>query len=693
MNRDLLPGSRVPTPFRDQTAIIHGGDYNPDQWLPMVPDILEQDAAIMRETGINSTTLGVFAWTTLEPSENQFNFDWLDRVMDAQAAIGNRVILATPSGAMPAWLAEKYPEARRVDKQGHRALYGGRHNHCWSSPAYHERVKIIDTKLAERYGQHPALAMWHVSNELSGHCFCDLCRGWWQSWLEQRYGSLKKMNDAHWAYFWAHQATEWRHAEPSDDVMDGLVLDWLRFANHQLIDWYSFEANILRWIAPNIPITTNFMGTAFSLNYQAIGRVVDVVTDDQYPGFDTDDPNLAKSGTYISMKHDLYRCFKPERSFMLMESCPGAVQWRTPQKAKRPNVHRLEMLQAIAHGADGTCYFQFRSGRGSMEKLHGSVVEHWGTERQRETRRFKELRGLSDTYEKITSVLGTSVQPQVAMVYDWDSRWGQHHSCGVGVSTPHGQANQMHYYDEIAVEQYQNFWQRGIPVDVISNDRDLGRYKLVVLPMHWIMTPQFAAQIRAYVENGGIVVATWDTAMADESNRMLLGGWPGEGLGEVFGLWVEEVDRLAHGTPRAITGLPGSGGDSASLMHLTGATAIATYSEDFYKGQPAVTVNSFGKGRAYFVGTRLDGTANSAFYGRVLSGLSIESIIDAELPPGVTAQIRGSGDEAFVFLLNFSNQPRTVSLGSKSLTDAETGKNAGKLIHLEPLASKVYRLS
>ena len=126
--------------------------------------------------------------------------------------------------------------------------------------------------------------MWHVSNELSGHCFCDLCRGWWRSWLEQRYGSLKQMNDAHWAYFWAHQATEWRHAEPTDDVMDGLVLDWLRFTNHQLIDWYSFEANILRPITPGIPITTNFMTTTHSLNYQAISRAVDVVADDQYPG-------------------------------------------------------------------------------------------------------------------------------------------------------------------------------------------------------------------------------------------------------------------------------------------------------------------------------------------------------------------------------------------------------------------------
>ncbi|HEV7300287.1 MAG TPA: beta-galactosidase [Tepidisphaeraceae bacterium] len=689
--RNLLPSSRVRTPFENQTAIIHGGDYNPDQWLSTVPTIVDDDAKLMRQTGINSSSVGIFAWASLEPAEGTFTFDWLDRVMDAQAGIGNRVILATPSGAMPTWLAEKYPEARRVDAKGFRAHYGGRHNHCWSSPAYHDRVKVINTKLAERYKDHPALSMWHISNELSGHCFCDLCRGWWASWLEQRYGKLKEMNDAHWAYFWSHQSFEWRHAEPTDEVMDGLALDWMRFTNEQLIDWYQFEANILRPITPGIPITTNFMTTTHGLNYQAISRVVDVVADDQYPGYDPSNSRFARSAAYWSMKQDLYRCFKPERTFMLMESCPGAVQWRTPQKAKRPGVHRLEMLQAIAHGADGTCYFQFRAGRGSCEKLHGSVVEHWGTERHTETRRYRELRSLSDTYDKLPAVLGTSVRPQVAIVYDWESRWAQQLSGGTGVSTPNWQANTLHYYDEIATEQYEQFWQRGIPVDVISNDRELSRYKIVVLPMHWMMTPTFAAKIRAYVKAGGTVVATWDTAMADAHNRMLLGGWPGEGLGDVFGLWVEEVDRHAHGTPRAISGLPGSGGDVAALMHLTGATPIATFAEDFYSGEPAVTHHAFGKGQAYFLGTRLDATASASLYQKLISDNGVTPIIDADLPAGVTAQLRGAGDEAYIFLMNFSDEKQKITLRSGELQDVETGELTQKKLTLEPLAAKIYR--
>jgi beta-galactosidase len=226
---------------------------------------------------------------------------------------------------------------------------------------------------------------------------------------------------------------------------------------------------------------------------------------------------------------------------------PGAVQWRAPQKAKRPGLHRLEMLQAIAHGADGTCYFQFRPGRGSAEKLHGAVIEHCEDHRHARTRRYRGLRSLSDTYAKLAPVLGTSVRPEVAVVYDWASKWGQNLSCGTGMRQPDWNSGQLQYFDEVAAEHYANFWKRGIPVDVISNDRDFASYKLLVLPMHWIMTPAVAKKLRDYVAGGGTVVATWDTAMADEHNRMLPGGWAGAGLEDVFGLWTEEADRL----PRA----------------------------------------------------------------------------------------------------------------------------------------------
>ena len=374
------------------------------------------------------------------------------------------------------------------------------------------------------------------------------------------------------------------------------------------------------------------------------------------PGYDVDRAGLREVRRVLVDEAGFVSLFQAGAStFMLMESCPGAVQWRTPQKAKRPGIHRLEMLQAIAHGADGTCYFQFRSGRGSMEKLHGSVVEHWGTERHPQTRRFRELRSLSDTYEQNRSRprhFGAAASGDRLRLGKPLGAAALH---GTGVSTADWRANRLHYYDEVAVEQYENFWQRGIPVDVISNDRDLAPYKLVILPMHWIMTPdsrgRFAPTSKPAARSSPRGTRRWRT-------RATACCWA-VGRARAWETSLASGSKRSTatptGTPRAIAGLPGTGGDVAALMHLEGATVLATFAEDFYSGQPAVTVNTFGKGRAYFLGTRLDAQARSAFYAKVLDRAgAIEPIIDAELPPGVTAQLRGAGNEAFVFLLNFS---------------------------------------
>lgn len=702
--KPLIPAARIPTPFPGFDRIIHGGDYNPDQWMHAYPNVLDEDAALMQAAGINSATIGVFSWAGLEPEKGRFHFDWLDRVMQQQATLGNKVVLATPSGAMPAWLSEQYPEVRRVNRQDLRNLFGDRHNHCWTSPAFRDHVQIINEKLAERYKDHPALGMWHVSNELNGHCYCKLCRAEWAKWLERRFGTIDKLNDAYWTGFWSRGVTRFDQVEPTDTAPDAITLEFLRFSNDQLIDYYNFEAAILRRITPNVPITTNFMGTCYPLNYQLIGQSVDVVADDQYPSYDPDSPTLHMSAARVSFKHDLYRNFRPrgvERTPFIMESCPGSQQWSPPMKIKRPGVHRLEMLQAIAHGCDGTSYFQFRAGRGGFEKLHGAVVEQakslatHASESLRPNRIFDSVKDLSASYARFGSAFtGTTVRPEVAFVYDWESKWAQKHTSGIDASEAH--------YDNVATEHYYTFWQAGIPVDVIPPDRDFSPYKLLVLPQLWIITPALATRLRNFVDKGGTLVATWDTGMTDEFNRLHLGGYPGCGLTDVFGLWVEETDRLKWGTSRAVAAVPNApmhlpesmpAQDVAAQCHLTTATALATFAEDFYAGRPALTHNAFGRGHAFYIATRFGTEALAAIYHDIAKRLNLHCIIDAPLPPGVTAQLRGAGDEAFVFLLNFSKKPHEVPLGTRTLTCLDSNTPHKTALTLPPFASRVYRLS
>jgi beta-galactosidase len=439
-------------------------------------------------------------------------------------------------------------------------------------------------------------------------------------------------------------------------------LDHHRFHNQQLIEFMRWEMQPLRELTPGIPCTTNFMGTYGGNDYSSIAEHVDLVADDQYPGYDAADPELAKHAAAVSFKDDLYRAMKPDRPWMLMESSPDVQNWRRPMRLKRPGLHRLEMLQALAHGAEGTCYFQVRKGLGGSEKYHGAVIDHAGHEH---TRVFQSIVELSRDYAKLDVLLGTRVQAEVAFLYDWEARWGFELSSGP--------VNHDAAYDQVSQAHYRPFWARGVAVDVLSSERDFSSYRLLVTPQLFLLKPGVAERIREFVAAGGVWVATHYTAYCDEFNRSFLGGLPGAGLRGVLGLWNEEVDSLPESMRRRVTAVhPGEYDLPAELhaqavceiVHLEGARALAVYAEDFYAGHPALTVNGFGRGQVFYHAARLSDVGLDAFYGGLIRELGLERSIDAVLPAGVTAQRRVSERDEFVFLLNFTPNPAQIGLGA-----------------------------
>lgn len=679
----LIPGFR---------RILHGGDYNPDQWLH-APEVIEEDFRLMAASGCNTFTLGVFAWTSYEREEGVFDFGWLDRIFERMAGYGHKVILATPSGAKPAWMASKYPEIRRVNAAGLREPHWHRHNHCWSSPVYREKVGAINAQLAGRYGRHPALAMWHVSNELGndsldGQCFCPLCLGEWRHWLERRYETLESLNRSWWSSFWSHEFTEWEQIDPRDWSMDSLSVDWLRFRNWQIQEWYEFETETLKSLSPGIPVSTNFMGMHPWIDYAALARKVDFIMDDQYPAYEIDDPGLIRSAAAVSFKNSLYRTFKPDLPWMLVESCPDAPQWKERMRPKPESVHQLEMLQALGHGAEGTCYFQWRKGRGSREKLHGAVVDHSGRE---DARVFRSVTALSRNYERLEPILGSKPQPaRVGLVYDWEARWGLEFS--------EGAARGNNAYEAVAGQHYSAFWEQSIPVDVFPSGQDFSAYDMLILPQLWMLKPGVARRLEAYVEQGGILVATSYLGICDEANLCFNGGWPGDGLMPLFGLWNEEYDTLPGGETIEIVPVRGNAlglTGSLSATSLCGilrdvkAEVVAAYGSGMFAGTPAITVHRHGQGEAWYVAPRLNPEALGAFYRPLARRLALEQAWDGELPPGVSVQRRLGDGEDYVFLENFTPCSQTVALGERRVRDLLTGGTPSESLVLPPAGSTV----
>ena len=348
------------------THIIHGADYNPDQWQDR-PDILNEDMRLMKLANCNEMSVGIFAWSALEPEEGKFDFSFLDKAMDGIYAAGGRVILATPSGARPAWLAQKYPEVLRVRPDGIRNEFGVRENHCYTSPIYREKVRIINEKLAERYTGHPALIAWHISNEYCGECHCPLCRAAFREWLKAKYGTLERLNREWWSAFWSHTFTDWEQIVPpgplGDKGLHGLNIDWRRFVTDQTVDFMNAEINAVRKYTPDIPVTSNLMGFFDELDYRRFAKSLDFISWDAYPQWRGNDKNDIPAAIGAAMAHDLMRSLR-KRPFFLMESTPSLVNWHEYNKLKRPGMNELSSLQAVAHGADSVHYFQWTKSRG-----------------------------------------------------------------------------------------------------------------------------------------------------------------------------------------------------------------------------------------------------------------------------------------------------------------------------------------
>jgi len=642
----------------------HGGDYNPEQWPEQ---IRREDLRLMKLAHVNVLSVGIFSWSALEPSEGRFEFEWLDRTFEALHGQDAFVVLATPSGSKPAWLSRKYPEVCRVLKDGSREPNGFRHNHCYSSPIYREKIAIINERLSERYGKHPALVLWHISNEYSGDCHCTLCRAAFQQWLEARYGSIGALNQAWWTAFWGHTFADFAEIHEHDWSISGLAIDYKRFVTARTVDFMQHEIAAVRRHGSDVPVTTNLMGMFPGLDYASLVRGLDVVSWDSYPCWkhDADDWKVASD---IAMVHDLNRSFK-RKPFLLMESAPGTQQWQSVPKLKRPGVQKLEALQAVAHGSDSVQYFQWRKGRGGCEKFHGAIVDHVGHEH---TRVFREISEIGAALERLEPVLGSSVDAQVALIFDWENAWGIEQLSGFN--------NQAKQYDETCRAHYREFWKRGIAVDVLESIADFSRYRLIVAPMLYMLRPGVAERLTAFVEGGGTLLATYLTGIVNESDLCFTGGMPGP-LRPLFGIWVEDIDGLYAGetvsvlpTSEGTFGLSGSyaARELCSIVHAEGAEVLARYGSDFHAGNPALTRHRFGAGSAYFMASRNDDRFLADLHGRLAAELDLRRAFPGDLPEGVSAQTRTDGAREFLFLLNATPREQTLA--------AEPGFSAKNLL-------------
>lgn len=637
--------------------LLHGGDYNPEQWLDS-PQVLEEDIRLMKETRVNCVSLGIFSWARLEPEEGEFHFGWIRRIIDKLYENGIYTILATPTGAMPNWMTAKYEEVRQMSPEGVRNLPGRRHNFCYTSPIMRKKMKKINHELSRHLGDHPGVILWHISNEYGGNgsdasCHCPQCQQAFREWLKEKYKTLDNLNHAWWTAFWSHTYTDWSQIHSpvpnGESRLHGLNLDWKRFVSHQIQDFCMEEIRaVLKYSV--LPVTTNMMEYFKPLDYFRFAPQLSIISWDNYPEWHSqkDEVNVAvRTAAWHSMMRSLKKA-----PFLMMESTPSIVNWKAVNTQKRPGLHELSSLQAVACGSNSVQYFQWRKSRGSSEKFHGAVVDHRNGSN---TRVFREVSALGSRMEQISdTVYPTCNRPKAAIVFDWENWWA--------VEDIEGPRKDMAYQDTI-LAHFKPFWEMGIDVDFVNEDCDLQGYRLVAAPLNYLYKKGYAKKVKDYVEAGGCYVATYFSGVVDETDLCILDRHP---LEELLGIRTEEMDAAPEHRVNSI-GFEGKSYKTGCLREIShvipgeGAEVLASYESDYYAGCPALTRKSYGSGRAYYLACETE----EAFLKALYAGLAEENGIGTEftgrLPYGVTVSHREGGQDLW-FVQNFNEAETQMEL-------------------------------
>ncbi|MDQ0677139.1 beta-galactosidase [Arthrobacter pascens] len=626
-------------------GIAYGGDYNPEQW----PESVRlEDLELMKEAGVTFLSVGIFSWALLEPAENEYDFDWLDEVLDNLAASGIKVALATATAAPPAWLVRKHPEILPVTANGTVLGPGSRRHYTPSSAVYRRYATGITRVIAERYKDHPALALWHVDNELGCHVsefYGEEDAAAFRLWLERRYGGIEALNEAWGTAFWSQNYGSFDEILPPrvapSTLNPGQQLDFQRFNSWALMDYYRALVDVLRDVTPDIPATTNLMASSAtkSMDYFEWAKDLDVVSNDHY--LVAADP---ERHIELAFSADLTRGIAGGDPWILMEHSTSAVNWQQRNQPKMPGEMLRNSLAHVARGADAVMFFQWRQSFAGSEKFHSAMVPHGG----RDTRVFQEVVGLGAALKHLGPVRGSRVDSKAAIVFDYEAWW---------TSESDSKPSQDVTYLDLLRAFHRSLFLRGISVDIVHPSASLDRYDLVLVCTLYSVTDSAAENIAAAAEAGATVLVSYFSGIVDEKDHVRLGGYPGA-FRELLGVRVEEFHPLLAGSQLKLS----DGGVSSvwsEHVHLAGAEAVQMFNEYPLEGVPSLTRRAVGDGSAWYLATFPDRDGVESVVDRLLAESGVAPVTDADAGVELTRR-RAADGSSFLFAINHSRSSATV---------------------------------
>lgn len=652
-----------------------GVDYYPEQWDK---SLWSKDAEMMARTGVKTVRIAEFAWSRLEPEDGRFDFAWLDEVIGIFSHFGLETVLCTPTNCPPLWLYEAHPEIIQTGADGKKIQTGIRGHRCLNSPVFMAYAKRITEEMAKHYASNPSVVAWQIDNELEAYpCCCDVCKEGFRSYLTEKYDTVENINKVFGNSVWSGEYSNITQIEPHTAYPKAwqnpaLSMEYYRFTSDSTVKYVKVLSSIIRRYNPKVKITTNTWFCENMPDFYKMFDEVDFVSYDNYPPVRIpENPDEFYSHAFHL---DLMRGIKQD-NFWVMEQLSGPTgSWAPMAPSPKPNMIKGYALQAIAHGADAVVHFRWRTALTGAEMHWHGILDHSNVP----GRRFFEFAELCKTVSKLSIMRNTKIVSDVAILYSPETEYA---------FKVQPQTEGFYYFEQLKYF-HSAFTKYGANVDVVSPDADLSAYKVVIAPSLYLNKKSETENIYRYVINGGTLVLTARTGVKDKHNNCIMDTLPTV-FKELVGAEVTEYDPIGNSeqTIMDFSGKTFKCKQWCDILKLSTARAYAEYADSYYRCCPAITVNEYCKGIAYYVGTVCKMDFYEDFVGKLMKQNGIPRL--KGLPKGVEVTTRTNGIDEYIFFFNNSEQNASIGLPKAmySIIDS-TGKER---IDLKPFEMEIVR--
>ena len=629
--------------------MLLGVDYYPEQWDI---SIMEEDLANIKELGSNVIRIGEFAWHLMEKEEGKYDFSFFDTVIKKANEYGLKVIFGTPTATIPAWLVKKYPEILSEFENGEKRTFGGRHIYCFNSEVFYKYSEKIIRELANHYKDEKNIVAWQIDNEFghegSDECYCPKCHRAFQEFLRNKFNnSIDELNKTYGTTFWSQEYNSFEEIPvPKKTITThnpALRLDWERFRSKSIVDYSNFQVELLKSIIPDCVVIHDFPGGGLDkhVDYSKVAQKLNVVAFNNYPVWGGQKEPIPPHE--IAFGLDYIRGLKRE-NFWITEAIMGAQGHDITGFLPRPNQAKMWSCQGMARGCSSLIYFRYRGATKGAEQFCYGILDADNKKR----RKFYEVKDFFHNIIKYEDILEHPIKSKVAIVYDYDS---------LASFRIQKQSILLDCHQEMK-KFYKPFYDSNIMVDIISEDKDFSEYKILILPVMIIWKKELTEKVKEFAKNGGIVVMTYRTAVKDIDNNLTLGEMLPVGYNDFVGAYVEEIESLQEYNSLDLegkgffNGIKGKGGIFRDMLVSKGAEVLFRYNDKFYDTFSAVTKNSYGKGKVYYIGCSPEEAILKLIVDDILNSAELQKTLS---PDNVEIVVRGNGDKQIKIYINHND--------------------------------------